>query len=451
MATPRPVTRFEYGIATTIVAATIVMASSFSYFFVGPVPIWLALGAAGLGLAIIYGRLLPAWELSAELRWIVAAWLSLILIAGALDIFGDMPRDFMAGAVLNLMTFFVFLGLFALATFTDNRRVVATIIAIAAFQALLGITQFFGSGAAWRFPDMMAEIFPMFARIEYDDSFDISLMSFEQVGRVRGSLHGVHLYNQIQAMLVSFSVVVALSDNGISFGSRLRNLAAWSAIGLGVIGVLLSFSRSGILAVVGAVGIALILNPKPSRVLIASIGAAVVLLALIYLGFSDSSQFYRLTQSLDEGNTNLERFSHIEHAWRNFLNNPLIGASGPNGYPDLSLPIHSVPLRYLNDYGLIGFVLYMSVFGGFVALFVRRLKSPSPIVSAWAGCGIAALLVVVVDSWTHSSGFLRRDLMQAAMLGFVAGAMLAAEWRAGLGWKRVPRAQHPGSMPARAA
>lgn len=451
MAAPRPVTRFEYGMGTAIVAATIVMASSFSYFFIGPMPIWLALGVAGLGFGLLYGRALPAWELSGEVRWIVAVWLSLILIAGTLDVFGDMPRDVMGGAFLNLATLFVFLGLFTLATYTDNKWVVAAVIAIAAFQGLLGMAQFFGSGAAWRFPDTLAGIFSMFARIEYDSTFDVSVMSFEQVGRVRGSAPHVHVYNQIQAALVSFCVVVALTDNGISFGSRLRNIAAWGAIGLGILGVFLSFSRSGILAILGAAVVAVILNPKPSRILIASISAVVILLALAYLGFSDSAQFYRLTQSLDEGTTNLERFNQYEHAWRNFLNNPLIGASGPNGYPDLTLPIHSVPMRYLNDYGLVGFTLYMCVFGGFAALFIRRLKSPSPIVGAWAGCGVTALLVVIFDSWTHSSGFLRRDLLQTAMLGFVAGAMLAAEWRAGLGHARGRSAPRPQPMRSRAA
>jgi hypothetical protein len=446
MAAHRPVSRFELGVATAIVAATIVMASSFSYFFLGPIPMWLALGIVGLGFAALYGRLSPIWQMAAELRWTLTVWCSLILISGFLDLFGDMPRDIMGGAMLNLVTLSTFVGLAALATFTDNRRVVAVIITVAAFQALLGIAQFFGSSLAWQLPDLIASVLPM-ARIEYDVTGDMLLLSFEQVGRVRGSQPFVHLYNQIQALLVSFCLMVALTDNGISFGSRLRNVAARGAIGLAVIGVFLSFSRSGILAIIASGAVALFLNPKPSRILAASIGGAMILFALVYLGFSDSAQFYRLTQGLDEGNTNLDRFSQYELAWDNFVNNPLIGASGPNGFPDLALPIHSVPMRYLNDYGLIGFVLYMIVFGGVVKLFVRRLKSSSPIVRAWAGCGVSALCVVVIDSWTHSSGFLRRDLLQTVMLGFIAGAMLSAEWRAGLGQGRIippssPRLPH---------
>lgn len=418
------------------------MASSFSYFFIGKLPFWLALGAAGLGYGLLHGRMRAAWELSAGLRIVVSIWLLLIFTTGILDLFGYMPRDVAIGPALSFATLIAFLGIFTLATFADNMRVLSAIILITVFQSILAIAQYFGSETAWRFPELLTDLLP-FARIEYSDTFDVSLMTFEQVGRVRGSVPHVHIFSQIQEILVSFCIAAMFSKSRFRFRSRLLNMLGWAAVALGSVSLFLSLSRSGIITLLGVTLFALIFNPKPIRIVMALFSASFILAILVYIGLSESAQFYRISQDLGEGTTNIQRLEQYDLAWQNFLNNPMIGASGPNGYSDLLLPIHSVPLRYLNDYGLVGFVLYMLIFGGLVFLFSKRLKSPSPIVSSWAACGFVQLLVVVIDNWTHSSGFLRRDLLHAVILGFVAGAMLSSEWRAGLGRTKSGRKERP--------
>lgn len=425
---------------TAVISGTIVLASSAPYFFVGALPMWIALGLLGFVLASINGRLWPRFIFRHELRWVVALWLVLIAVTAMLDSLAAVPRDLMGGAVLNFTTLLVFVGAFGLAAFANVRFVIGTIFAIAAFQGLVAIAQFLGSDAAWRLPDMLASSLSSISKIEYSSTLDYTLLSFDQIGRVRGSLPEVHLFNQIQALLVAVSVVVALTDSKLRPGSHLLSNVA---VIIAAIGLLLTFSRSGVLAMFCAGLLGLYLNPKPSRIFRASIGGFMLLVGLAYIGFSDGDQFYRLTQGLSEGGTNNLRWQQYQHAVNNFKNSPLIGSSGPTGFVDLGIPIHSVPLRYLNDYGLIGVVLYFSILCGLSLVFLRRIRSPSKPVSVWAGCGLAVLSVVIVDSWTHSSGFLRRDLLQTTMLGFAAGAMFVSEWREGRNARRPTGSKTP--------
>lgn len=411
-------------VATIAVASTILFSSSLPYLFVGPLPIWIACGLVCVGLASLRRVLFTSIGALREVRWAIASWLILLLITLVLDALGYMERDVMAGPVLSLLTLMTFMGMISMASLASRRAGVAVLFSVAMLQGAISVLQFLGHAWAWEVSSSITSHLSFISKAGPGGISDMSLDAFYDIGRVRGTHIYVHIFNGIQATLAAFCLFDAFHSVGGTHTSRMGRIYAQSAASIASIGLLLSFSRSGVIALAITIVLLLLVNPRAKRIAGSLAMIVALLTALHVIGYVDAAQFARLLASSDDVNL-YTRLEHTSHALQNFVNNPLVGASGFNGFRDLDMPIHSVPMRYLNDYGAVGLLLYLSVFIPVAALFLRGLRSRSSELARWSGSGFCVLAAIAADSWTHSSGFLRRDVFHAVILAFIIGSIIA--------------------------
>lgn len=415
--------------ATAIVSLTIVFAASFPYMFVGPVPVWIACGLLCLGLTLLNRRFYAIVAGRKEVVVALGSWILLLVVTLILDLMGLAERDVMSGPALSSLTLLTFTGALVASFFANQASLRLVLILVAAFQGAVSTLQFFGVPWAWDLADSIANGLPFLAKVDPETASEAATATFSDFGRVRGTHLFIHVYNGIQSSLVAFSLYMLFHSTELNRGSRIRKLYSQLAVVVSTVGLLLSFSRSGVIALAGAMLLILLIRPSARRIVLAVTTVAVLWAVLEALRFTDSVQFARLLNYDSDAVTNQTRLDHLAHAVSNFTSSPVIGASGLQGASALDLPIHSVPMRYLNDYGAIGFVLYFSVLIPIVVLFARNVRSRIPEVAAWAGSGLCVVLAVVSDSWTHSSGLLRRDVFHAVILAVIAGSMLAIRSR----------------------
>jgi hypothetical protein len=363
-----------------------------------------------------------------DLRALLFWWFAAIVICLCLDLLAA-DEQWHSAQVLNLATLATFIGLTA-ATYRANPGAIAlALAATATFQTTLCVLQYLGFDWAWRLWQTVQAIAPDWVKVDDYTLANEAEFTFDASGRVRGSHIYVHIFTAVQstlvAALIGLTLVPPLSIRNAFMTRLLVQLGAVA----GVVGLFLTFSRSGALALVIAGGIAVFLGARSTRTL----GTAVVTVAIIIasignLDLSRSNQIQRLVggQTTSASASDRMRLEQYEYAWRTFLESPLLGESiMDSSGEELDLPIHSVPLRYLNDYGLVGLSLYGIVFLLLANLFLSRLRRDTGPARPWAVVGLCALAAVASDSWTHSSGFLRRDVFHAILLAALIGPMLA--------------------------
>lgn len=420
-----------------LLLGTLVAAASTPYIVVGPLPLWLGLGIGCFLLGVLERGALGRIRRLPGLRTIISAWVLLVLATLVLDVVGYAERDVLVGPLLSFLTLLVFVGAFLASSRSRPDAILLTILILVLVQALFSFLQYAGVSWAWRFAETLISTLPLQnAAALLQDGAEVE---FGAVGRVKGTHALVHVYNGAVSAIVAICIYVALNPlRGLGEAPWFRTLIKAVAL-TGAAAVLLSFSRSGLLAITGAVAMAFIVRPGATKLAGVIAGALGLLLILYYLDYSEALQFDRMFSGEDNMNNRI-RLIHMAHSISTFTQSPLAGASGIPGAVELELPIHSVPLRYLNDYGLIGGTLYCCVLGPIVYILVRQIRSPYPELVFWGGVGLCLILALVADSWTHSSGFLRRDIVHALLLGIVLGQVGRART---IRFGTVNRAQPP--------
>jgi hypothetical protein len=95
--------------------------------------------------------------------------------------------------------------------------------------------------------------------------------------------------------------------------------------------------------------------------------------------------------------------------------------------------VHSVPIRVLASYGLVGGLLYVVTILGMFRVLGRGWRNADPAQRAIMVGGQCALIASLIDAGTHTSGLLWYDATQAAIFGAVIGSVArpatAAWWR----------------------
>lgn len=403
--------------------------STLPYFFVGPLPAWIFFGVVCAGLGLLHNRLGAQIINSRQLFVAIMAWGVLIAFMLVLDIMGYQKRSISSGPALSFFTLLAFLGVLSAASYTSPTTTTLTVMFFTLLQGCVAILQFLGFTAVWDVAETMASLFPFLVKLPELSVWETTQLGFELYGRTRGTHFYIHVFNGIQSALVSYALFVRFHNTDPKLKSPGRTAFMTAAVLLGMTGLLLSFSRSGLLAVVLALIITLTFRPKFDRTAKVIVGGVVFLLFALLLNIDEVETLDRLTNFDAAASTNSSRLEHIAAAIDSFLRNPLIGASGVPNVRELSLPIHSVVLRFLNDYGLIGFSLYLLILGCLSLFYLSATRAVDDTVRMWGGCGLCVVGAIIADSWFHSSGFMRRDVIHAVLLALVAGNILAAKRR----------------------
>jgi hypothetical protein len=409
--------------ASIILTPILVVSTSFDYIWIGPVPLWLATLATGVFFSLIdsHFRLFLHQEIFKSWRWIVVPWISFIVVTVISDLLnGSMSVSLSKMVLLNLCTLGLLLSTRTYARVSERSSVLTIFALLGAAQGIVAVLQFLGIPSAWSFPEWLSEVFGKGVGEGIPGMSD----TFEAVGRVRGTSLYVHKFNIFSGMVSTLLLVVALSGPRQLGARRLTYLSLVAMCIVSLIGTILTFSRSTILGcgVVLALCMACGIIRVRIRGLVSLIGlGAVLTIFLVYIGILESSQLPRIYDTDPLRETNMARLSSISIGWNAFLRSPVLGEGFLAGSPDLAVAIHSVPIRVLASYGVIGGLFYVLVIGSLLFGFLGRFRTAKGPQRVYSFCALSVVLVAFLDASTHSSGLLFYDVAQPAVIGALLG------------------------------
>jgi hypothetical protein len=229
-------------------------------------------------------------------------------------------------------------------------------------------------------------------------------------------------------LLMAFAVLVGLLQSSLA-----RAAPPWWLAGAAVLLAteMLTRSRAGIVCTFGAVALAILLRIVPARILsarrslLAVLAAGVVLaiLAVVFWGTIERLIVTPLNEAWrpDAGDSDALRWQSATLGLQTWWQHPLLGgglgafllAREAAGLP--ALVIHSVPIWFMAEMGLVGLAAYVFFVASLLAVGVSALRHDAP-----AARGLlVALAVFVVMSLVH-------DLFFQRAFWFVAGLLLVA-------------------------
>ncbi len=374
------------------------------------------------------------------------AFLAIILLRDGLD--SGISSSLTDRVALNAACLMLFIVSAALAYCCDWRHVLILLGIVGLLFGLVAIGQFLGSFEMWMLPDTLSSYssrnMALENRVFTSEYANLSQEGFERVGRVRGLDLFVHKFSAYQGiiagMMITMSVLVWQAARR-HWGAMA--FAAASAI-VATLGVTLTFSRAPLFGIVFSLSLVIILTRSLQNRL-PLIGMAVfgvvLLLGVLGLELWQADQFGRIFELDMRSGADAGRLVTWLYSLQLFLDNPLIGA-GSTAMASAELVTHSVPLRVLGDFGLLGIAPYLLVWWSLfrVALQAMRMSHPDSFVIGLVV--LSGLLVAVFDNLTHSSGLLQRDTSQSAILGIGFGLCLGSMRAAHLSapWVRLQNA-----------
>ena len=406
------------GVAETfIVVTTIILGASAPYLFIGPIAIYNLSGVVAFLMAIKRGILLSALFHDREVFFFCIFWVLLIIFIFLMDLLSLQDRAILRGAVLIFVNLVVFLGIMACTAVANLKIVISWIFVVIALQGSIALCQFMGIAIAWEIPNTIMQSAGPFAT--QNEIYNSKVEDFTLVSRARGTHQYIHIFSAVQGALVSCAIFWSIhSEEYLSSVSKLLRVIA---VVLGALGLLVTFSRSGLLAMTLATVVALFFQSSAQRLLWSVVGVSLIIIGASALAVFDSVMVSRLLAFDPTLNTNASRFEHLHEAYQSILKNPLYGNIYEGVAIKRELPIHSVILRYAHDYGLLGFTLYLACIACIAARFIRQRFSAAGPLKFVGGTGLVLLFAILSDSWTHSSGYLRGDILHSILLGVVFG------------------------------
>jgi hypothetical protein len=393
----------------------LLLATALDYLWLGPLPAWLW-WLGGIGLTIAFStRLQLALRTVLTNRWIgriIVLWLAYVGFAVLSDLLnGGLSGSYRDTIFLNLSVLALFLVMGAASMLVTPRVVVTYLAILAGIQGLVAVLQFAGVEKAWTLADRIASLSSRLVTVDSGETMAI--------GRVRGISMFVHKFNATQGVLVAWLLVVAQGISAIPSNRFFRVFVVGITI-LGAIAVFMTYSRSSMLGL-GAVFVVALVAISSGRMQFRLLLVVAVMAGLLFgvIGFSSHREFSRLLMYAEP-----ERQQGYALAIEAGMRSPLIGEGTFVDISSLEVAIHSVPLRTLGSYGLLGVFAYLGVLWAFWGLFWTTARLPGRLARVFGIAGIGALLVVMIDSATHTSGLLHNDVAQPALLGVFAGQCL---------------------------
>lgn len=397
--------------------------TAFDYVWIGPVPLWLAFAALGLGAILLeYSGMAKLFRVLSHVgRPILVPWMLFIVVHSAIAIVHGLEPG---GIRKSLIYSTAALLLFTMMAVWSSRARFSTVIyaigAIALLEGVVAMAQTMGMHAAWRIPDLLSAVFP-----HTDPEASTLVDHIENAGRARGTMQLVHKFNAMQGLMCAILVTVTALGFHVKDAALVRRRFVTLATLLGVIGMALTFSRS---TVIGLTLVIVFVTMKRGVTMRRSSAIAFALTALIIAAIIgsvvmnyDDRTASRLTSFSLASRENIERVQFVEIAWNVFKSSILIGdpALSPSG--PLAMPIHSVPLRIFIDTGLVGFAFYLFVLMQLARVFWKASRSSDRYVALAGTMGVATFLMGFIDATTHSSGLLQNDFLQPAIFGMICG------------------------------
>jgi O-antigen ligase len=319
----------------------------------------------------------------------------------------------------------IFVLAFSWARLLRPRDLIMMLALFGAIEGAISMGQFGGSQPLWKFPETIATASgtPLTALMR-------ERQTFEDVGRARGTQLFVHVFTSMEAVLAAFLLVAAAGARAAKVpAGRGYSWVLLIAAVVSFLGVVLSFSRSGVLGCVAVVPVALIGFRRTSRtraLLFLLLTGLAVLGANAALNVTAGAKYQRLFDYSSSNSNNAARLGVVELAWSAFIEAPLTGGGSDVGVGRSAIAIHSVPMRVLGSYGIVAFAAYIAVLASLAQTFWKRLRTATQWEQVAAVAGLAGLAAGLVDAFTHTSGLLMSDVAQAALLG----TFLGAAWQA---------------------
>src|SRR5215471_17672747 len=218
--------------------------------------------------------------------------------------------------------------------------------------------------------------------------------------------------------------------------------ARWRLIGAAVLvaALVLTRSRAGILCAIGGLALAAALHVIPPRVLLtrrAIVAGLIGGVALVGLGIAFWGSIDRLMVAPlgaewrpFTAESDALRWQSMVLGWQAWLQHPLLGgglgafllARESSGLP--ALVIHSVPIWFMAEMGLVGLAAYAFFVASLFVVGVSELRRDAP----YARSLLVAVAVFVVMSLVHDLFFQRTFWFLAGLLSAEVGApALSAE------------------------
>lgn len=406
----------------------LLLATSADYLWYGPLPAWLLVPLLGFPLAVLEteGRAAFALFLRRIAFPIILPWLLFMISVTAIDtmkgfIEGSVSsRVFLNGAGLVSM---VMTGFWA--SRVRPRTLVYMLALIASLQAVVSVAQYSGNSAAWN--TSLTIISVCGARFDKALGGELSevdtSVDFGDIGRVKGTALAVHKFTPMASLLCAFLAATLFMNYQSKNQVRLSTGALMAGAVLAALCMFLTFSRSAIYGNAALVAVLLLLIRRFGTIFVLGVVLALGYFAGTQLKVQDARQFERLADVDTSHGTNAGRVNQYSRALGDFAEHPLVGHPIPSSQR-YDIPIHSVILRVMADYGIVGTFFYLgTIFGLLRVLWVHRnLQGGETRVIAQAAS--AAILVALLDSWTHSSGLLVKDVLQPILYGAFLGGVL---------------------------
>lgn len=413
----------------TFAIGTIIFASCLPYLQFYVAPIWILLGIITLAISLFEKKSINFPWLDIHVKRIIYLWSFTVAVTFSLDILAGPTRNIMSGPILNLFCLLIFIGIIKSSKYFTNKSALLIITTISVIQGTFGLLQFLDIDWAWRLPQNLSVNLPFQPQ---DRSISYEDIDFIESGRVKGTHIFIHVFNAVMSAIASIIIFAAFNAHRRQELSKgfIRFLRFGAVVG--AVAVLLSFSRSGMVAIIAAIWLSMLANPSKRKMIALSVWTAILFIFLILLQYDDASQYSRLWSFYGDDANSQARIELIRYALDNFYENPFIGTSGARYSTELDLPIHSVPFRFLSDYGSIGLLCYASVFIALVIAFAAAIRERDEVVRYWGGAGMCLLLAIASDSWTHSSGLLRKDVVGSILSALILGQIARARARSKL-------------------
>lgn len=408
-------------IRLALLAAVMLVITGLDYMRIASVPVWLIAEAAmGVYVVAIPARLrrLRAGMSRVGPRVVLPAVVLAVIAVVSHASLSESGAGLSRVAWLDICAIGIVLLVGTLASEYEPADIVVVVAIIAGTEALIALLQFVGFEWAWTLPSRLGGSQP--------DLPDAGLV-FENVGRARGLHLYVHKFAAMQAMLGAFLVACTLTRRRDLGLSRKRSAFVFAATTITVMSGVVAFSRSvivgvGLTLVVGALLGVRGASRRVRAVIVVGAGVPIVAAIFAWLNVSSGKQFYRIANFFDQGTTNDSlRLEGLREAWAAFRSAPIAGV-GFDFIPTSGLAVHSVPVRILAAYGLVGFAVYAACTVGIVSLLVSaRRRSPTLARRAFAAAAVCAIAAGLFDASTHSSGFLVADISKSAVIGLMLG------------------------------
>ncbi len=415
-----------WSITTLFLSGLVVFSTSFDYIWLGPFPAWLAVVIVGLLFGVLFfskHRLSTVESFRAITTKILVPAIVFMLIALIIDVGrGSFATAFSKRFLLNGSVLLALLAATSWAMHVARSFIIHLLALIALVQGMFCIAQFLGSTEAWDFASKLANAY---GKVDQDE---MTNATFALIQRAKGTSLYIHKFTPMQGIIVTFLLTAGIMNFQQKNPLKLKMYFMLPAVTIGLVGMILTFSRSVILGLVISLAL-LILSQRNFKVLFAVLvmGGSLVL-AESYVNIGGGKEFNRLTDVSMSRTTNASRKEHLKYALESFSNSPIFGTSAVGIGHTL---VHSVPLRILVEYGLMGLIPYLVTFIGIYRFFrsEQKLNYDIPQVTILTKASIYALIVGLVDSSTHSSGFLIRDVTQGMLFGLFAGMVKQSQFK----------------------